>query len=373
MSGLKVGPIAVDPPVVLAPMAGVTNIAFRSLCRSYGGALYVSEMVMARALVEGGDRTTRMIEFEPDTPVRSVQLYGVDPRVVSAAVTHLVDVVGVDHVDLNFGCPAPKVTRKGGGAALPAHPVLFEAIVRAAVGAAGAVPVTVKMRIGVSSELVTFLDAARRAEDAGAAAITLHARTAEQLYSGEADWSAIAAMKEAIASVPVLGNGDIWTADDAVRMMRATGCDGVVVGRGCLGRPWLFRSLDAVLTGRADPGEPALAEVVEVMGRHLRLLCASMGDDKGTRDFRKHIGWYLTGFPVGRELRRSLMEVSSPESFFALCEELLSRVSPELRALEVLARGPVNGPRRVVLPEGWLDDPLDPNPPFGAEEFASGG
>lgn len=373
LTGLKIGPIAVDPPVVLAPMAGVTNVAFRRLCRSYGGALYVSEMVMARALVEGGDRTSRMIEFEDDAPVRSVQLYGVDPRVMTAAVRKLVDEVGVDHVDLNFGCPAPKVTRKGGGAALPAHPVLFESIVQAAVRAAGVVPVTVKMRIGVSDSLVTFLDAARRAESAGAAAVTLHARTAEQLYSGTADWAAIAALKEAVTSVPVLGNGDIWTADDAVRMMAATGCDGVVVGRGCLGRPWLFRSLDAVLTGGSDPGEPALGEVVEVMRRHLTLLCASMGGVKGTRDFRKHIGWYLTGFPVGRELRRELMEVSSQESFWALSNVLLERVSPSLRASDVLARGPVNGPRRVVLPEGWLDDPNDPNPPFGAEEFASGG
>ncbi|HEV7886279.1 MAG TPA: tRNA-dihydrouridine synthase, partial [Acidimicrobiales bacterium] len=217
LSPLKIGPIAVDPPVVLAPMAGVTNVAFRSLCRSYGGGLYVSEMVMARALVAANEKTTRMIEFEPDAPVRSVQVYGVDPAVVGAAVRKVVDELGADHVDLNFGCPAPKVTRKGGGAALPAHPVLFQHIVQAAVRAAGPVPVTVKMRIGVSGELVTMLDAALRAEDAGVAAVTLHARTAEQLYSGAADWSAIAALKEAVTSIPVLGNGDIWTADDALR------------------------------------------------------------------------------------------------------------------------------------------------------------
>ncbi|MDQ1445924.1 MAG: hypothetical protein QOI20_2388 [Acidimicrobiaceae bacterium] len=390
---LKIGPLVVDPPVVLAPMAGVTNVAFRSLCRSYGGGLYVSEMVMARALVGGGEKTARMIAFEDDSPVRSVQLYGVDPRVMDAAVRHLVDDVGVDHVDLNFGCPAPKVTRKGGGAALPAHPVLFASIVRAAVRAAGTVPVTVKMRIGIDGERITAFDVARRAEDEGAAAVTLHARTAEQLYSGQADWDAIARLKQEVTSIPVLGNGDIWTADDAVRMMAETGCDGVVVGRGCLGRPWLFRELDAALRARAllaagsalaaagsalaaaGPGVPGramlppLGEVASVMRRHMALLCDLLGDDHGARDFRKHVGWYLTGYAVGRETRRALVAVSSP----AELDGLLDRLDPSLAADTVLPRGPVNGPRRVVVPAGWMDDPMDPRPPRGAEEFVSGG
>ena len=206
---LRIGPIAVDPPVVLAPMAGVTNVAFRRLCRSYGAGLYVSEMVSARALVEGGARSARMSRFGDDEPCRSIQLYGVDPAVVGEAVRRLVEGAGVDHVDLNFGCPAPKVTRKGGGSALPLHPVLFARLVGAAVRSAGAVPVTVKMRIGVDDAHRTSVAAGRAAEAEGAAAVALHARTAEQLYSGQARWDAIAALKAHVTSIPVLGNGDI--------------------------------------------------------------------------------------------------------------------------------------------------------------------
>ena len=232
---LNIGPLALDPPVVLAPMAGVTNAAFRSICRSYGAGLYVSEMVSARALVEGNDKTRRMLEFGADEDVRSIQLYGVDPTTIDLAVRTLVDEVGVDHIDLNMGCPMPKVTRLGGGAALPLHRVLFARIVGAAVTAAGDVPVTVKMRMGIDPATLTYLQAGRIAAGEGAAAVALHARTAEQLYSGSAHWYAIARLKHEVTSVPVLGNGDIWTAEDGVRMVDATGCDGIVVGRGCLG------------------------------------------------------------------------------------------------------------------------------------------
>lgn len=367
---LKIGPLAVDPPVVLAPMAGVTNVAFRGLCRSYGGGLFVTEMVMARALVEKGEKTRGMLAFAPDDPVRSAQLYGVDPSVMHAAVRYLVDEVGVHHVDLNFGCPAPKVTRKGGGAALPAHGVLLSRIVSAAVGAAGVVPVTVKMRKGIDDSVLTFVEAGRRAEDAGAAAVTLHARTAEQLYSGAADWAAVGELKAAVTSIPVLGNGDIWEADDAVRMMAATGCDGVVVGRGCLGRPWLFAELDAVLSGGVAPVPPTLSEVVDVMARHLGLLCLTMGVERGTRDFRKHVPWYLAGWPVGRGLRNQLVAITTPEEFLVLASQLGPRNLPPPK---VLPRGPVNGPRKVHLPDRWLATRDSPVPPTGADEFASGG
>ena len=369
---LKIGPLAVDPPVVLAPMAGVTNVAFRRLCRQYGAGLYVSEMISARAFVEGGPRTMRMAAFGDDEPVRSLQLYGVQPDVMSVAVDRLVQELGVHHIDLNFGCPAAKVTRKGGGAALPVRRQLFRSIVRAAVNAAGTVPVTVKLRKGVDDRHLTAIEAGRIAEDEGAAAVALHARTAAQLYSGPADWSAIAALKEAVTSVPVLGNGDIWEADDALAMMARTGCDGVVVGRGCLGRPWLFRDLADRFAGRPLHADPTLGDVAAMMREHLRLLSDAFGEDHGPRDFRKHVSWYLTGFPVGGERRRALGQISSATELDELLSELdLTASFPE--AARRMPRGHTNGPRPVTVPEGWFDDVDDPTPPEGADVLVSGG
>jgi nifR3 family TIM-barrel protein len=377
-STLKIGPITVDPPVVLAPMAGVTNSAFRTLCRSYGAGLYVSEMVSARALVEGSEKTHRMLTFGPDEDLHSIQLYGVDPDVISRSVASLVDEIGVDHIDLNMGCPVPKVTKLGGGAALPLHRVLFAGIVGAAVRAAGAVPVTVKMRMGIDDDTTTYLDAGRIAEDQGAAAVALHARTAEQLYSGNADWTAIAELKSVVTTVPVLGNGDIWEAHDGVAMMTRTGCDGVVVGRGCLGKPWLFRDLSDAFAGRAVQPPPLLGEVVTVMQRHVRLLVEAKGDELlGVRDFRKHVGWYLAGYPVGSVTRRDMAQTSSIAELDTMIDALITRVGadtalpPENRRI---ARGHTQGPRRVTLPVGWRESALDPTPPpKEADALVSGG
>jgi nifR3 family TIM-barrel protein len=369
---LKLGNLAVDLPVVLAPMAGVTNSAFRTLCRSYGAGLYVSEMITARALVEGNAKTIGMASFGEDEKVRSVQLSSVDPTVMGRAVKLLVDEIGVDHIDLNFGCPAGKVTRQGAGAALPVHRALFRDIVRAAVGNAGTVPVTVKLRMGVDADHLTYLESGPIAEDEGVAAVTLHARTAEQLYSGTADWHAIGLLKAAVTSIPVLGNGDLWEASDALAMMAATGCDGVVVGRGCLGRPWLFRDLAAAFRGQPVPAPPALGEICSMMRVHLGLLCGLFGEELGTRQFRKHAGWYLTGFPVGPQVRRSLALASS----VAEVDELLDALDPTLPfphdALR-MARGHTNGPRPVHLPDRWLETKDDPTPPVGGDLLVSGG
>ncbi|OUD85700.1 tRNA-dihydrouridine synthase C [Clavibacter michiganensis subsp. michiganensis] len=223
---LRIGGIPLDEPVVLAPMAGITNTAFRRLCREFGAGLYVSEMITSRALVERTPESMRLITHHPSEKVRSIQLYGVDPKTVREAVTMLVAEDRADHIDLNFGCPVAKVTRKGGGAALPWKLGLFTDIVEGAVKAAGDIPLTVKMRKGIDADHLTYLDAGRAAEGAGVASIALHARTAADYYSGHADWSAIAKLKQAIESVPVLGNGDIWAAEDAIRMMDETGADG---------------------------------------------------------------------------------------------------------------------------------------------------
>jgi nifR3 family TIM-barrel protein len=370
---LALGPLRVDPPVVLAPMAGVTNAPFRSLCRRFGAGLYVSEMITARALVEGNRKTLRLAGFAPEESPRSLQLYGVDPKTVGEAVARLVGEGRVDHVDLNFGCPVRKVTRRGGGAAIPAKPRLLRRIVRAALSHAGAVPVTLKFRIGIDADLVTFLDAGRIGEDEGCAAVALHARSAAQLYDGAADWEAIGLLKGAVRSIPVLGNGDVFEAHDALRMLRATGCDGVVVGRGCLGRPWLFRDLADVFAGREPADPPALGAVCDVMREHARLLADFQGEAGALRAFRRHAAWYTKAFPGSARLRQRLLGVSS----LAELEEALAgveRATPFPPEGMRVPRGKHSGTQRVALPEGFLDALDDDTPPGPeAEDPSSGG
>ncbi len=380
MSALQIGPISVGSPVVLAPMAGVTNPPFRRLCREAGVAaldetarasarpgehapagLYVTEMVTSRALVERTPETMRMVTADPLEPVRSVQLYGVDPATISAAVRLLVEEDRADHVDLNFGCPVPKVTRKGGGAALPWKRDLFEAIVTGAVDAATSaargreVPVTVKMRMGIDDDHLTYLDAGRIAERAGVAAVALHARTAAQHYAGQARWETIARLKETVRSVPVLGNGDIWSAEDALEMVEQTGCDGVVVGRGCQGRPWLFTDLVAGFAGDPLRVRPGMSEVAATIRRHAELMVEYFDDElKALRELRKHMAWYLKGYVVGGDARRNLGLVST-----------LAELDERLAALDLDQpypgdgaegpRGRAGSPKVPHLPEAWLE------------------
>ncbi|MEU8897898.1 tRNA dihydrouridine synthase DusB [Nocardia sp. NPDC048505] len=372
---LAIGPYPVDPPVVLAPMAGITNLAFRKLCREFGSSstIYVCEMITARAVVERNEKTLHMMSFDADEHPRSMQLYGVDPATLAEAVRIIVGEGWADHIDTNFGCPVPKVTRLGGGSALPYKRKLFRDIVRSMVRAAepAGVPVTVKFRIGIDDEHLTYLDAGRIAEEEGAKAVALHARTAAQRYSGEADWSAIARLKEAVTTIPVLGNGDIFSADDAVRMMAETGCDGVVVGRGCLGRPWLFAELQAALRGQPLPAAPNLGRVGEILYRHGALLSEHLGEEKAMRDLRKHMAWYLMGFPVGADLRRSFASISGLSELRDLIGQL-DPAAPFPRDAEG-PRGRQGSPGKVALPHGWLDDPEDPTVPAGADVMHSGG
>lgn len=367
---LRIGPLVIESPVVLAPMAGITNRAFRKLCREYGAAgleaggasgastLYVNEMVTSRAVVERNDKTMQLLSHGPEESPRSVQLYSVDPVTAAAAARMLVTEDRADHIDLNFGCPVPKVTRRGGGAALPWKTDLFTSIIRSVVREADpyGVPVTIKMRMGIDADHLTYLEAGQIAEGEGAAAVALHARTAAQAYSGSAHWEAISRLKAAVTTVPVLGNGDIWSAEDALRMVAETGCDGVVVGRGCLGRPWIFTDLAAAFAGTSARVQPGLREVTETLRRHATYLVDFHGGDEthACRDIRKHIGWYLKGFPAGSHIRHRLALVDSLQSLDDLIGSMDLDAPWPGEAAEG-QRGRAGSPRGVTLPQGWLD------------------
>lgn len=383
---LQLGDLEIRVPVVLAPMAGVTNVAYRRLCAEQGAGLYICEMITSRGIVEGDPKSLAMLEFADNETVRSVQIYGIDPDYIAAAVRILCENYGVAHIDLNFGCPVPKVTRKGGGAALPWKTTLLGQILCAAVRAAepSGVPVTMKTRIGIDADHHTFLDAGRIAQDAGCSAIALHGRTAAQHYSGTAEWDTIARLVETV-DIPVLGNGDIWEARDAVKMVEYTQCAGVVVGRGCLGRPWLFKDLAAAFAGAAEsnpslshpsllnPSLPNLGEVTAIMRRHAALLGEHLGEERGCVEFRKHIAWYLKGFSAGSVLRRKLGMVDSYASLEALLADL-DPTEPYPQQELGAPRGRQGNPKRVALPEGWLDTRhLDTAIDQAAEDPVSGG
>jgi nifR3 family TIM-barrel protein len=367
---IAIGQMRVSPPVVLAPMAGVTNYPFRKICRRFGAGLYVSEMITARPLVEGRGKTLKLADFGADETPRSLQLYGVDPFYVGEAVKRLVQEGRVDHIDMNFGCPVRKVTRKGGGAAIPVKPRLLAGIVRSAVSNAGTVPVTIKFRLGIDDDLLTFLAAGRVGEAEGCAAVSLHARTAAQLYDGEARWAHIGELKAALR-IPVLGNGDIWEAGDALRMMRSTGCDGVVVGRGCLGRPWLFRDLADVFAGREPENPPSLGTVTDIMLDHAALLAEWMGEHPAMRAFRRHATWYTKGFRKSARLRNDLMRVNTLSELREIVATL-DHAEPFPPSSMRVPRGKSAGTQAVSLPEGYLDDLDDATPPL-EESMVDGG
>lgn len=368
---LRIGPLTVDPPVVLAPMAGITNAPFRQLCRSFsaGRCLYVSEMITARAFVEGNQKTLKLASFGPDEEGRrSIQLYGTHEDALGEAARILVHEWGVEHIDMNFGCPVRKVTAAGGGSAIPLRPKLMARIVRAVVKGAAHVPVTIKFRKGIDDSLLTFLDAGRIGEQEGAKSLALHARTAAQLYSGRADWNAIAELKQAIHSIPVLGNGDIFEPWDALQMMRQTGCDGVVVGRGCLGRPWLFGEIVAAFDGHEPPPPPDLFAVKATMREHARLLCAFFGERHGMTQMRKFTGWYLKGFQGAKRQLGALHMVKSMAEFDELLQPLSDHLPYPMASLRARRCKSGRAQDHVALPEGFLlardedirlDDPME--------------
>ncbi len=361
---LRIGPLTVDPPVVLAPMAGVTNIAFRTLCRRFSAqrCLYVSEMITARSFAMGHEKTLRLAAFGPEEPVKSIQLYGTHPASLTLATRTLRDEWGVDHIDMNFGCPVRKVTANGGGSAIPARPRLMARLIRAVKENAGDIPVTIKFRIGIDDDVTTYLDAGRVAQEEGCASVALHARTAAQLYNGDADWSAITRLKEAVTQIPVLGNGDIFEPWDALRMMRHTGCDGVVVGRGCLGRPWLFAELVAVFDGEEPAEPPRLGRVVETAIEHAHLLIEQFGERIAMQHMRKFSGWYLKSFPGARALLPELHRVSELSTLERLLHALPDDTPYPIAGLRA-RRAKSGRTQKVALPNGYLDDRDTDRPP----------
>jgi nifR3 family TIM-barrel protein len=352
-------------------MAGVTNYPFRYVCKKFGAGLYVSEMINARPLVDGRDKTLKLADFGPEETPRSLQLYGSDPYYIAEAVKRLVNEGRIDHLDMNFGCPVPKVTRKGGGAAIPLKRRLLQNIVRAAVQNAGEIPVTIKFRIGINTEHTTFLTTGRIAEEEGCAAVGLHARTAAQLYNGHADWNAIAELKQTV-KIPVLGNGDIWEAQDALRMMRQTGCDGVIVGRGCLGRPWLFRDLVDVFNGREPADPPNLSEILDIMFAHAKKLSDWFGERPAMRSFRRHASWYTKGFRMTSQVRDGMMRIETLADLHALFSQVDTSQPFPPSAMRVV-RGKATGVQKVSLPAGFLEHLDDDSPTPGADDDTGDG
>ncbi|MBF9314238.1 tRNA dihydrouridine synthase DusB [Bifidobacteriaceae bacterium NR002] len=355
---VDLGKVHIATPVVLSPMAGITNWPFRVICREFGpDGLYVAEMITARALVARNPKALRLCRFAPSEKVRSLQLYGVNPSIVELAARIVVDENMADHVDLNFGCPVPKVTRRGGGSALPWKTDLLQEILHRVVSVCepAGIPVTAKFRVGIDEDHETFMQAGHIAQEEGCAAVTLHARTTAEYYGGHSDWQRIGELVEAL-DIPVFGNGDIWGAEDALAMFKETGCAGVAIGRGCQGRPWIFADIRNACEGSSDRVNPTLAEVGSVILRHLELLVEFYdGDERmAVHDLRKHIAWYLKGFPVGGGTRKNFMECESIEDV----KRNLNMLDGSLRLPEQVLdtpRGRVRFAKKVHLPYGWLD------------------
>lgn len=355
---VQLGNITVPTPVVLSPMAGVTNWPFRVICEEYGpDGLYVAEMITARALVAHNPKALRLCHFAKSEKIRSLQLYGVNPSITEQAAKIVVDGNMADHVDLNFGCPVPKVTRRGGGSALPWKTDIFTELLQRVVAVCepAGTPVTAKIRVGIDHNHETFLEAGHIAQEEGCKAVTLHARTAAEYYGGHSDWSRIGELKEHL-NIPVFGNGDIWGAEDALEMVRETGCDGVAIGRGCQGRPWLFANIKNAFEGNPERLNPNLGEVCRVIHRHAELLTEFYEGDEmmAVHDLRKHIAWYLKGFPVGGSTRKAFMECES----LADVDREIGKLDPTIEYPPRVVdkpRGRVRFAKKVHLPYGWLE------------------
>jgi len=329
MNPLKIGSISIWPPIVLAPMSGVTNRTMRALYKPFGFGLTVTEFVSSNALQYGSKRTMEMIDQHGVERPVSTQLWGNDPSVMAYAAK-VVRECGADIVDINFGCPAPKVTKTEGGSACLRDPDRCQAIMKAVVEAVDC-PVTMKMRLGWNESSMVFLDVAKRAQDAGVQAITLHARTAKQFYKGSADWEQIARLKRAV-DVPVIGNGDLSDPYETMSRMRESGVDAVMLGRAILGNPWLASRLHALMEGRQPQPHPDAPERISFALEHYRVMVEELGEARAVPQMRKHLGYYLKGFSGASELRETVMRTPTAEQTLTLVEAALERLERDREA-----------------------------------------
>ena len=317
---LKIGTVELENNVMLGPMAGVTDLPFRVLCREQGAGLVCMEMVSAKAVLYGNRNTKELLAVSPlERPV-SLQLFGSDPEILAEIAARLED-GPYDILDLNMGCPVPKVVKNGEGSALMKNPVLAERILSSMVKAVKK-PVTVKIRKGFDDHSVNAVELAKIAEACGAAAVAVHGRTREQYYSGKADWEIIRQVKEAV-SIPVIGNGDVHSPEAAKKLLEETGCDGVMVARGARGNPWIFRRIVSYLETGVVPPDPSKEEVKDMIFRHAAMMMEQKGELAAMREMRKHVAWYTAGYPHSAALRREINEVETLEGLKELVREKL--------------------------------------------------
>lgn len=320
---MKIGNLEMEGYAALAPMAGVADRAFRELCRSYGAAYAVSEMISSKGVSMGDRKSQALMQLSPAERPAGVQIFGSDPEIMASSVESVLS-VKPQFIDINMGCPAPKIAGNGGGASLMRDPVLAEKIVAAVKKASGSIPVTVKIRAGWDDAHINAVEMAKRAEAAGAAAVTVHGRTRQQMYAPPVSHSIIAEVKKAV-SIPVVGNGDITDGASAAKMLENTNCDFLMVGRGALGRPWIFQQINAYLAdGRILP-EPPVSERMRVMCKHIQMICDYKGERIGIREARKHAAWYTKGIRGAAEYRRQLGQLES----IAQLEEIAYKICTE--------------------------------------------
>lgn len=315
---LQIGNVTLENNLILAPMAGVTDLPFRLLCKEKGAGLLCMEMVSAKAILYKNKNTQALLEIDPRENPVSLQLFGSDPDIISQ-IAHEIEERPFDILDINMGCPVPKIVNNGEGSALMKNPVLAGKIIEKTVKAIQK-PVTVKIRKGFDDEHVNAVEMARVAQESGAAAVAVHGRTREQYYSGKADWDIIRQVKEAV-SIPVLGNGDLLTAEDVIAMKEQTGCDGFMIGRGAQGNPWIFEQiLHYFRTGEKLP-KPSAEEVTDMILRHAKMMLEFKGEYTGIREIRKHAAWYTAGYPNSAKLRVAINAVESYEELERLLKK----------------------------------------------------